>query len=231
MVRASIGNERTLALARNYVRCARRFEECIHAHLLTNPWRKLWGWKKRRLREKSSKISHELTNRYEGILRELLYSHNSHISEDEVKEFITAVWLSASPRLSGLEDYRFFSTIVWQVYEALAEARQLSINPLLKPKFMLRQFVEEIPRRHRRERAVLRQLVFDAITVPTSDDGAADDEVIILRGRAYPLFHLQLLRLAEHLQALTDGVISKEEVANIESPFVQFDDWFFPAQT
>jgi hypothetical protein len=167
-------------------------------------------------------MTHELVNRFDGVLRELLRSTRPHLSENEIQESITAIWLSANPSFRNLADHRRFSEVLWSAYVAEAETTE---NLLLKPKFMLRQFIEELS--DGIERDTLLALAFDVREDRLSKHiGLTDQDKLSLLSNSYLMLHRKLLQMRE-LAIFTDNTITPEMLQG-KDPIGQYHDWLFP---
>jgi hypothetical protein len=206
----------TLQLARELVRCSQRFERMVYAKGWRDP---LWWclgqtFVKDRMREKLPKLTVELALRYRGVLREMFRSVG--MNGGALTEAITEAWLTTVDEMRVTRDYRLFSRIVWR-----AATAQAGVHPnALKPKLMLRQFVDEMPDCD--QRGALRAVGYGEDVAE-----ARAQEILRLLSSGYSILHDQLLRHSEELDVLTDSLFSTEIIKQFGEPYVQYEEWLF----
>ena len=138
--------------------------------------------------------------------------------EKTVPEATVAVWQATLDQMRGTRDYRVLSSIVWNAAEAQAGLHQ----PVLKPKLMLRQFVDEMPDGD--ERGAIRVLAYGH-----SGTEPPGREVLRLLSSGYAVLHTQLIMHIQELDILTDSLFSPELIQRIGSSYVQYEEWLFCA--
>jgi hypothetical protein len=204
----------TLQLAGEFIKCVKEFENISYAKWWLNPW--WWAskrWKREKLTRKRTQIVGELAVRYEGVMRQLF----QRTGRGDFSSFIQGVWRAVQISALTMGDEKSFSKSMWDAYRANAASESGD----LKPKFMLRQFVDEMSPSE--ERAGLRIVAYG------SDRAArpGDREVLRLLEAAYPLLHTELLKRARDLGELTDGALPLSSINGIRSPFSEYKSWLF----
>jgi hypothetical protein len=219
MSRGKYSEKGTLELARELLKCSQRLERMLIANGLSDPFwwllRKT-GLVKAHMLRKGPALAGELGLRYWGVLRELF--RRAGMEERLVPEATVAVWQAVLDQMRGAIDYRAFSAIVWHAAESHAGYHQ----PAIKPKLMLRQFVDEMPEGD--ERGAIRVLAYGQ--VGTEPPGR---EVLQLLSSGYGLLHIQLIMHIHELDVLTDNLLSAEFIQQIGSSYVQYEEWLFCA--
>ena len=219
MSREEVQGKTTLALMKEYVENSQELRKYqgVQPEDKKHWWQKKWlDWRKRSLYQKIRRIGVELAARYEGIFHQLL--RKSGVDSTAIKPTISAIWVSCQDRLLTLNESKRFSQVLWESYVSIVGAE---INGL-KPKFMLRQFIDEMPSSD--ERGILMDRAYDKNAI-NQDSGA---EVLNKLTNSYPILHEQLIRHGKDLRILTDREITQVVVSSIKPPFVQYEQWLFP---
>lgn len=171
-----------------------------------------------RLKERSRALNGELVRRYDGILYQLFDCAGSAAS---FGERFPLVWESFIGLPSLRREYRLFSTLMWKVLGDYGAAIEK-----LKPKFMLRPFVDQMPAGE--PRAALRTLVYERRGI-VDPAGVSDQTATLLTETAYLVLHNQI-RLQAHagdIETLTGGVLSREVARRRITPVTQYHTWLF----
>jgi hypothetical protein len=219
MNRGKYSEKGTLDLARELLKCSQRLERMLTANSLSDPFWWLLretGLVKAHMLRKGPKLAAELGSRYWGVLRELF--RRAGMEEKLVPEATVAVWQSTLDQMRGARDHRVFSSIVWHAAEAQAGLHQ----PAVKPKVMLRQFVDEMPDGD--ERGAIRVLAYGH-----AGSEPPGREVLRLLSSGYGILHLQLIMRIHELDVLTDSLFSAELIQQMGSSYVQYEEWLFCA--
>lgn len=219
MSRKDVQGKSTLTLMRDYIKVSqelRRYQG-VKPEARKHWWEKRWvKWKKQSLYRINREIPLVLTARYEGVLYQLL--RQSGVDSTALKTSVSAIWVSCQDKILTLDNYKRFSKVLWESYSSIIDEEA----DMLKPKFMLRQFVDEMPSSD--ERGILLDRAYDK----TAINHESGTEVLNKLTNAYPILHQQLLRHGNDLRDLTDGEITLVMVKSIKPPFVQYEKWLFP---
>ena len=205
----------TLELSLEFVQHTQELERVLYAKLWNDPLR---CWRKTivvsRLRRRINDISRELGERYESVMKELFRRMGS---QSDFETIATRAWLALRNEAVVTDDYRRVATILWHSFVG----SRTSIIQSVKPKFMLRQFVDEIPTC--KEKGILISLAYGPITMWPS----SDSEMLHSISESYPLLHAELKGRSSDLHVLTDREISTLTVSAIFPPFAQYEHWLF----
>jgi len=137
-------------------------------------------------------------------------------TRDDIQTAQTQAWWTVRDESTKTDDYRRFATILWH---AFVGSKKLDVASL-KPKFMLRQFVDEIPTC--KQQGMLIALAYGPITTWPSDS-----EMLEGLTQSYSFLHLELTKRSGELHVLTDGEISYLTVSAIFPPFALYEHWLF----
>jgi len=212
----------TLVLMDRWVRDSRQFERLIHASWLKDPWAKILQEKRSmRLQNRISRETvHELSDRYQGVLCQIL--RRIGVPQEQLPGAVAEVWQLAQTAVRTSLDPRRVPEALWTACSsAVRPGAAAGVAEALKPKLMLRAFVDEIPSSD--ERGVLRSLAYNFGPLPPQRSRETENT---FRG-ALGLLHEQVLRRAGELEILSDGALSPEQVATFSAQ--QYIDWLFPA--
>lgn len=219
----ALDQQSTLLLAARFIRVSKELDAINHAVL----WRKpIWWltkrfrileplrrWKLKRLILCNSALLGELSVRYDGIMRDLFICAGAGTSFDDYQH---QVWIEFQDRAARARDPRRFSTCLWEIQRRLGS----TVNEL-KPKFMLRQFVDDMPEGE--PRAALKLFAYSfQVHWPHAGEEAAR---MVKKG--YALLHERVRARASDLELLTGGVLDASAVGQIRSPYAQYDEWLF----
>lgn len=210
----------TLGLVTELINSKQTFSEVSGSTWYRHPWQ--WWNKKRRLAELSENgrvIAHEISKRFEGILLQMFQRAKAPKSMVQVdwEECQTAIWQLARDNTRNMTDYHRFCAVLWNI--SLSEIGSVATYVALRPKFMLRQFVDEMPSSD--ERGTLRATAFGRAGT------LSDRETLDSLERAFPILHQQLLSRGKELKSLTDGEITWEKIRDFEEPFAEYRHWLF----
>lgn len=206
---------RTLRLAKKLVEGTRMYERVAVAKWVRNPLLRILRRTNRKRHEKLDVIFLVLTKRYKPTLNQLF--QRAGITDDQIKAQLFAVLLTFRAELRTLSNYKGFSKSLWAACVSQAGADV----PALKPKFMLRQFVDEIKAKESRD--LLRALAYGL-----SDGFASDaEEAARLLEDAYAHLHNAVLDHCEDLNILTDGTLQPETISKLRKPFLEYQNWLF----
>jgi len=219
MSREEVQGKTTLTLMKDYVENSQELRKYqgVQSENKKHWWQKKWvNWRKRSLYQKIRRIGVELAARYEGIFHQLL--RKSGIHSTAIKPTISAIWVACQDRLLTLDESKRFSQILWESYVSIVGVEVTA----LKAKFMLRQFIDEMPSSD--ERGILMDRAYDKNAINRN----SGTEVLNKLTNSYPILHEQLIRHSKDLRILTDREISVVKVSSIKPPFVQYEEWLFP---
>jgi len=205
----------TIVLAREFVARTQRFEKIVRAKWWNHPL--LCRGKKEKLqelREDINEISGELGVRYKGIMTQLFQRMEGGGDFDIA---VSNAWDSVRTTALMLKDYKRFSPILWDAFVPSREPETHS----LKPKFILRQFVDEIP--SCKEQGIMISTAYGPQVFPP----VTGSELLICLEYAYGLLHVELIRYSPDLHVMTNEAISPETIASITPPYAQYEHWLF----
>lgn len=214
-----------LQLVREFSHVNRKIDVISNPDMIRNPFR--WLAKKlpfvgshmkrrvEKLKDRSRTLNKELKGRYDGILYQLFDCAGTSAS---FADRFPQVWYRLISKPSLRRQHRLLSVLLWEVlgdYGASVE--------LLKPRFMLRQFVDQMPPGE--PRAALRLLAYERTISP---EELSPNTTGLVR-RAYLGLHHQVRQqeLAGDLEGITGGVLSSESVQKFGPPFKQYHKWLF----
>ena len=228
MTEGTLSDQGTLQLSHQFLKVSREYEAIRYASFVEHPFwwvaEKLWLLNKLRdgkinkLRRRRQELIGELAVRYHGMLRQLFDCANPGSS---FSEYLVKVWRTFQDKASTTHDPRLFSICLWELQ------RNCGVNPsdlsAIKPRFMLKQFVDEMPREE--SRGALLTLVYGR-SVKVDD---VNLEVVRLVKNAYHLLHAQVewRSQLDDLELLTGGVLSNTVVSHFAPPFVRYHEWLF----
>ena len=218
MSEKDIQGKTTLNLIREFVEDSKELRRCqLVPPEKARGWlkKRILQWKKGSLHKKLRKASDTLVARYEGVLYQLL--RKSGVDVSGLKTVSSAIWVACQDRVVTLDDYRGFSRVLWEAYVVVAptEARAL------RPKFMLRQLVDEMPSSD--ERGVLIDRAYDK----NAQHSPPGTEVLRKLEGAYVMLHEEVLRHEDELDLLTDGELDAATIRSLQPPFVRYEEWIF----
>lgn len=219
MNRKGIQGKTSLALMREFVDKTRtlvKYQQAGPEEQLR--WlRKKWLIrKKHKLRTALAEIMVELANRYEGVFYQML--RKSGKREEELRNSVAAIWIATQDSSRMLQDYKGFPTILWEAYVSQVSLPVTSV----KPKFMLRLFVDEMAPSD--SRGILKDRAYDKNAL-NKESGKETLEQLL---GGYSALHEQLLRRASDLEVLTDSEIALLVIKDLKEPFLQYERWLFP---
>jgi hypothetical protein len=181
-----------------------------------------------RLQSLSALYARELQVRFDGILRELLERtvQPERPSEDDLREFLCSVWLVVEGLAASLRDAETFFVFFWSQIELVLQTRSdlQQLTPAvvaLKPKFMLRPFIDDI--RSPDQRRTLCALAYDASVVEVRSDRQQLD---ILES-AYRSLHAVLWARRDQLSRRTGSEIVVDEKTPIIATLARYERWLF----
>jgi hypothetical protein len=211
-----IKRERTISLATDFIDCINAVEKFGYAKVWRNP---IWWLRKKftkdRIEDRLLKPLQELMDRYEGVMCQVLKRGGAE--DDALEDLISEIWLRAQDDCRTVQDYRSFSSVLWEAYSSVSNAPALP----LKPKFMLRQFVDEMLSSD--ERGILISLAYSS----HARHHPVDRDILPRLTQAYALLHQQVLNHEADLEMLTDGAMNSAMVRELRPPYVQYKVWLF----
>lgn len=216
MVKGKYRHRSTHRVVRELLLASHRAEQRLGAIWYFHPW--AWvtqSWANGYMRD-SRNCLHELAYRYRGVLTEDLRLKGL-TSRDEVQDSLEQIWRSFYLSIYGLSDELEFAPLLWRSVQTIAPG----INGQVRRKFMLRQFVEDVPRRKGRD--TLRRLAFER---EHGAPAATVKDLAKLRDAYHPL-HRVMLRFGPQLESMTDGVFTIEALNALTPPFVEYHSWLF----
>lgn len=184
-------------------------------------WNHPWAWATRfqreRLEAKGAEYFHELNHRFAGVTNICLRSTGT-TGDDELRDARGRIAMTVHLKTLQLGRPELFARDFWTALQSHAKR---PIAPTLKRRFMLRQFVEDVPRGHGRDS--LRRLGFE------HEPGAPpiNPKDLAHAREMYPLLRYAMKCYGVLLEDMTDGAIDFETVNVFQPPFGQFDDWLF----
>lgn len=206
----------TLELALTLVECSRDLDQILRARW----WQRLFSFRSRAedinsLRTRIYEVSAELGLRYKGVMSQLLQRMQSG---EDFRLAVARTWEYVGEVAVTMADPKEFCSYLWHAF--VGTERQSKAQSL-KPKFMLRQFVDEVP--SCKDLGVLIAMAYG----PTVSVSLSSDEILNCLSHTYPLLHFELERRSPDLLVLTDGEISSATIPKIVAPFVQYETWLF----
>lgn len=221
MSEKALDQQNTLLLVKKFLQVSKEFESISYAEW----WRKPHWWalkrlsrldfirlnKLRALSECRDNLVGELSVRYDGIMHELFTCARVGAS---FEAHFRRVWIELQGRAVTTRQPGLFSRCLWEIQRRCGVA----VNEL-KPKFMLRQFVDDMPAGE--PRAALRQFAYSyQVEWPKVRPEAARR-----MKEGYELLHERVCAQRESLEHLTDGVLNAEMVEGIGS--YEYHTWLF----
>ena len=215
----------TLGLIKDLINCRQQFVEVSQARWYKNV-SKLWGRNRKleSLSQKSQAIANELSVRFGGILWQMSrrVKTSGPLTETEWEDCQTGIWQLMNDSARTISNYRRFCGVLWDISLAqLGQFGNVASFTSLRPKFMLRQFVDEMTSSD--ARGVLRVSAFGE----AEGTKLAGKELLDSLKVAFSLLQLQMLSRTDDLSALTDGEITAEMVRSFEEPFLEYRRWLF----
>jgi len=216
----------TLALAKEFIKCVRKIEDiCKYGRLIDLHSATLIDYPKQwlsrqgngHLRNKAFSIQAELAKRYSGILSQAFRRVDGRQYGEGA--LLERIWFSLNQKVLTVGQHYKFSSTLWA-----AVVSELGRDVAeIKPKFMLRQFVDELP--WERERHLLIQCAYEA----NEQEAGPDEEAILsLFPLACQQLHHTLSRYKNDLYSLSDGVFTWNENVADDTPHEQYRDWLLP---
>ncbi|HJW95480.1 MAG TPA: hypothetical protein VJ901_17820 [Thermoanaerobaculia bacterium] len=180
------------------------------------------------LKSEARELNLVLRRRYSGIIGQMVRraAGGTALSQDSIQRFGGGVFLQFPPQIGTLEDSRRFSVVLWKLVDARLNAQFGSSGAAaaapLKPKFMLRQFIDDLP--DGEARGVLRSLAYIADDDP-SDEAAIEARALLQD--AYHQLHQVLWRNRKNLALRTDATISVTRKQPHPADLANYAQWFF----
>lgn len=219
----------TFVLVQNFLQVSKEYEAIIDPSMLRHPhWaliKKLpflqWIREKEKARRgaRCEVFLKALMERYKGVSYQIFTRVKS---PDEFGKFQRQVGFKIQIVALTLRDYRLFSPTLWETYKNL----DVEVNEL-KPKFMLRQFVDEIPETEPRTTLLLMRYLGGVHALTAVDGGVRK-----VLERAYALLHQQVESYcrgtagpSDDLERLTAGVFVCEHISGLQPPYRQYHEW------
>jgi hypothetical protein len=216
MVKGKYRHRSTHRVVRELLLASQRAEQRLSAVWYFHPW----AWVTRSWASgymgNSQDCLHELAYRYRGVLMEDLRLKGV-TSRDDVQGSLGQMWRSFYGSTYGLSDEFEFAPLLWRSVQETAPG----VNAQVKRKFMLRQFVEDVPRRKGRD--TLRRLAFER---EHGAPAATVEDLAKLRNAYQPL-HQVMVRFGPQLESMTDGVFTIETLNALVPPFTEYHSWLF----
>jgi hypothetical protein len=193
-----------LELAKLAVEGAHRYETSLHE----TPWYLPLRWvtyqasrwrSQATARQVVDSLEELIGGRYQGVLIQILRSGG--LPESEWEQFFPVLCDRLQTRLYGAKDWRSFPQALWG---SIVEGLEQNSLRQLKPKFMMRAFVDEIvvlPHQH-----FLRGLCYGETL--RGYDLPPDSEWETEFLRAVPLLNEAVFRYEKSLMTLTDGALA-----------------------
>ncbi len=210
----------TLELVKELIDSRKRFSEVSNAKWYKQP--RKW-WRKdhmlANLSENNQAIAWQISVRYGGILLQMFQRAKAPkgFVESDWEECQTAIWQLVRDNTRNMTDYQRFCAVLWNICRR--EIGSAAAYGALRPKFMLRQFIDEMPPSD--ERGTLRTTAFGLAGT------LSDRETLDSLARAFPILHQQLLSKRDDLKSLTDGEMTPESIEKFTAPFAEYRHWLF----
>jgi hypothetical protein len=212
MSRKAFKADGTLRLQSDFIRCNRDYDRALTATPL-NPL--LWVGKERRAEKLSRKLDileDELEDRYEGITRQMLRR-----GKIESATSVKMIWSMVRTRALTSADDRSLPSLLWRAYLEQENAGLAIVN-VLRPKFMLRQFVDEIENTSHRD--LIRVVAYGG-----HSDNDFTRETFTMFTKALGSLHQALLGHASQLEVITDRTFTRSDISGFSDPFSEYRDW------
>jgi hypothetical protein len=219
----AVSENKTIVLTNELVKRTQEYEQISKAVWWRQPiksWRR--GRKKQAILTRSQLILGELASRYEGIMFQMFYRSRSTpptLTNSQWEQIQDTVWLLVGDELRTMSDHRTFSGVLWKAY--LSQLGVSAAILALRPKFMLRQFVDEMPSSD--QRGILRATAYGA----NDSTQRSGKELVRLIKSALSIFHAHVLAHATEVQTLTAGEFKEAEVQSYSEPFAPYQTWLF----
>ena len=213
----------TLGLVEMLIEGRQQFVEISGANWLRPRKRFRKAHKLRHLSQRRQAIGDQLSVRYQGILLQMTGRVRTLDSWDEaeLENCQRSIWQAASDRTQNMTNYRKFCGMLWDICtDELSYFGNVAPLTALRPKFMLRQFIDEMPNSD--ARGLLRASAFGEDKHDLSGRELCDSLNL-----AFPLLHLQVLSRIDDLSALTDGEITPQIARAIKEPYLEYRRWLF----
>lgn len=224
MNREWVKEETTLGLITELIDSKQKYVEISKSGWLLSPWKRFRkGHKLKELAQKNQVIADELSARYEIILWQmsLRVKASGRLTDAEWENCQTSIWQLVKDHARTMTNYRRFCGVLWDACrDELGNYGKVASLVALRPKFMLRQFVDEMPNSD--ARGLLRACAFGRHNTKLSGKELIDSLTL-----AFGVLHLQVLSRIDDLSALSDGEITPEMARAIKEPFLEYRQWLF----
>lgn len=204
---------------------------------LLEPGRRLTLWRIRETPDQRSERLSEawgdhavaLMKRYKWLLNELHARLETIGLTVSAEQYCRDWWRIVENDLAGLSKTEDFSSYLWAAVATAAS--RLESDPefapvlTLKPKFMLRQFVDEM--KDVASATSLRTLAYSPLTVKTGFATASNDEVADVVYQACLSLHATVKRFERSLAAMTGGAIALPASSDAATIARQYSAWLF----
>jgi hypothetical protein len=210
-----------LRLAQRYVQSWHSWEATHHATIWTRPWRVVGrSWQLAWLNSRRSRSLEQLVRAYQTVV--FAFFNRSGLPPVEWGRARDLLAEHLGTQVFRIADFREVATLLWSgVCGAIPASRQ---DRRYKPKFMLRQFIDELDSPS--HRTTLLSLAYSDDRTHIGENAAADVDA------AYRDLHGVLSRHAADLPTLTDGAITGEWLTSVDCRNVdslrRFDALLFP---
>ncbi len=227
-IRGVMRPETTLRLGSRYARTIRWIDTLRTSRLwnlgVLAPWREA---RVLRAESRREELAESLALSYGGLLAEIFHwSCRPDLRGDRgaVETFASRSWRRLDNQLRKGRGDQIFAATLWQTL-----CDDCNIEPgrigAFKPKFMLRQFVDEIADENRRD-----VLVFEAYHGALDGTRPKDisESSAAIRGaltEAYEELRKVIEKYPDDLAAMTDSVITGYDLDGLKE---KFEDWLFP---
>lgn len=219
MYRKQLRDRPTGWVVRQYMSASRQFEIRLQPRLVLEPWAWATRFRKNSWAGKSRALSEELGERYRGVLYECWSA--SGVSDNDLAPMVGSFWSDFHATIYELASPEEFSTRMWKKVNQLAAGE---VKGAFKRKFMLRQFIEDLPAGWPRD--TLRELGFER-TRTTPRSTVASLGVLV---EAYKQLHEVLLTSGLSVAKRTDNVFEKSVLSKMAPPYAEYEAWIFPSE-
>jgi hypothetical protein len=213
MSRRTFSKDGTVKLQWDFIESNKRYDRILVATPL-NPL--MWfrkDNKEKKLSQKLDEIENQLADRYEGIMLQMLRKANT-ANDTSVR----LIWSLARTKALLARDKWAFPRVLWESYKERVDLDD-SMASVLRPKFMLRQFVDEIENSAHRD--VLRALAYGG----GNGSGEFTKETFNMFNSALDSLHKELLQQSSSVDHMTDRTLRAGEIKTFRKPFVEYRDW------
>ena len=219
MNRGRFYEKKTLKLFKMWRKGLRKHDDMLHLSWLTSPLKKfilLGNFRKKRLSVKNKLITNEILRRYKATITEKF--KESRIKTKNFEPLMRDIWDRVQYQIRFIDHYMKSQGVIWDSYAKATGSR----TKQLKPKFMLRCLVDEMP--NTKERRLILELAYSG----QASLGNLDASMLNDLNNSYIVLHKEVSKHINNIEMLTDGAIKDNEIKSMVKPYVAYDLWLFP---